>query len=209
MLFRLPLTQKDNAKWPTLLCWRAFLSGKGRQSCWDKAQIWLSNQLHHQHHRFYEQYGTTGKHYIERSIIKKKKFTSWVESNKRFRVQHRRHWHCPNEQSALDYRYIQQIKHLHVLESTLSYSWLYEKNHPNQVRSFNWVRSGQNGVFRFAKTNRLSENAFIPPKWDPTSTQVISHLGGMIFLHVNRFCRTVPPRRDCSFSLDAVCFYSY
>ena len=141
--------------------------------------------------------------------LKKKKFTSWVESNKRLRVQHRRHWHCPNEQSALDYRYIQQIKHLHVLESTLSYSCLYEKNHPNQVRSFNWVRSGQNGVFRFVKINRLSENAFIPPKWDPTSTQVISHLGVMIFLHVNRFCCTVPPRGDGSFSLDSVCFYSY
>ena len=208
MLFRLSLTQKDNAKWLTLLCWRAFFSGKRRQSCWGKVQMWSTNQLHHQHHKFFEQHEATGKHYIERFIIKTN-FANWFESNKRSRVQYRRHWQYPNKQSVLDYRYMQQIKHLHVLESTLSYSWLDEKNHHNQVRSFNWVRSRQNGIFRFVKTNGLCKNAFIPPKWDLTSTQVISHLGGMIFLHVNRFCRTVPPRRDCSFSLDAVCFYSY
>ena len=79
MLFRLSLTQKDNAKWPTLLCWRAFLSGKRQQSCWDKAQIWFSNQLHHQQHQFFEQHEATGKHYIERSIIKKK--NSQADSN--------------------------------------------------------------------------------------------------------------------------------
>ena len=40
-------------------------------------------------------------------------------------------------------------------------------------------------------------------------TQVRSHLGGMIFLHVNSFCQAVPPRLDCSFSLDSVCSYNY
>ena len=39
--------------------------------------------------------------------------------------------------------------------------------------------------------------------------QVRSHLGGMIFLHVNSFCRTVPPKQDCSFSLDSACFCDY
>ena len=35
------------------------------------------------------------------------------------------------------------------------------------------------------------------------------HLGEMIFLHVNGFCWAISPRQDCSFSLDAVCFYNY
>ena len=86
---------------------------------------------------------------------------------------------------------------------------LYEKNNPTQVRRLTWVRSQQNGVFHFVKANRLYENGFIPPSWDLTSTQVRSHLGGMIFLHVNSFCQAVPPRQDCSFSLDSVCFYNY
>ena len=30
-----------------------------------------------------------------------------------------------------------------------------------------------------------------------------------IFLRVNSFCQDVPPRQDCSFSLDSVCFYNY
>ena len=88
-------------------------------------------------------------------------------------------------------------------------SCLYEKNHPTWVRCFTWVRSRQNGVFHFVKTNRLYENVFIPPRWDLTPTQVRSHLGGMIFLHVNSFCWAVPPRRDCSFSLVSVFFYNY
>ena len=88
-------------------------------------------------------------------------------------------------------------------------SCLYDKNHPTQVRRLTWVRSRQNGVFHFVKANRLYENGFIPPSWDLTSTQVRSHLGGMIFLHVNSFCQAVPPRQDCSFSLDSVCFYNY
>ena len=50
---------------------------------------------------------------------------------------------------------------------------------------------------------------YIPPRWHPTATQVRSHLGGMVFIHVISFCRAVPPRQDCSFSLDSVCFYSY
>ena len=119
MLFWLPATQKDNARWPTLLYWRVFLSGKRRKSCWDKAKILSSNQLHHQH-QIFEQYKATGRHYIERSFIKKN-FPSRVASNKRLRAQYWRHWQYPKKQSVLDYRYIQQIKHLYVLESTLSY----------------------------------------------------------------------------------------
>ena len=34
-----------------------------------------------------------------------------------------------------------------------------------------------------------------------------SHSGGMIFLHINSFCRAAPPKQDCSFGLDSVCFY--
>ena len=49
-------------------------------------------------------------------------------------------------------------------------SCLYEKNHPIQVRCFTWVRSRQNDVFHFVKTSRLYGNAFIPPRWDLTST---------------------------------------
>ena len=86
---------------------------------------------------------------------------------------------------------------------------LFEKNHPTPVRRLTWVRSRQNGVFHFVTTNRLNENGFIPPRWDLTSSQVRSHLEGMILLHVNIFWRAVPPRQDCSFSLDSVCFYNY
>ena len=74
---------------------------------------------------------------------------------------------------------------------------LYEKNNPTQVRRLTWVRSQQNGVFHFVKANRLYENGFIPPSWDLTSVQVRSHLSGMLFLHVNRYCQAVPPRQDC------------
>ena len=35
------------------------------------------------------------------------------------------------------------------------------------------------------------------------STQVRSHLS------INSFCRAVPPRQDCSCSLDSVCFYDH
>ena len=58
---------------------------------------------------------------------------------------------------------------------------LFEKNHPTPVRCFTWVRFRQNGVFHFVETNRLYENALIPPRWDLTSTQVRSPLGGIIF----------------------------
>ena len=88
-------------------------------------------------------------------------------------------------------------------------SCLYEKNHPTKVRRLTWLGSQQNGVFHFVKTNRLYENGFIPPRRDLTSTQVRSHLSGKIFLHVNSFCRAVPPRQDCSFSLDSIRFYNY
>ena len=43
-------------------------------------------------------------------------------------------------------------------------SCLYEENYPTQVRRLTWVRSQQNGVFRFVKTNHLYENWFISPK---------------------------------------------
>ena len=69
--------------------------------------------------------------------------------------------------------------------------------------------SRQNGVFHFVKANRLYENGFIPLRWDLTSTQVRSNLDGMIFLHINSICQTVPPRQGCSFSLDLVCLYIY
>ena len=88
-------------------------------------------------------------------------------------------------------------------------SCLYEKNHPTQVRRLTWVRSRQNGVFHLVKANRLYENGFIPPSWDLTSTQVKSHLRGMMFPHVNSFWRAVSPRQDSSFSLDSVYFYNY
>ena len=84
-------------------------------------------------------------------------------------------------------------------------SCLYEKNHLSQVRRLTWVRFRQNGVFCFVKTNCLHENAVIPPRWNLTTTQVKSHLGEMIFLYVNSFCWAVPPRQDCSFSLDSLC----
>ena len=32
-----------------------------------------------------------------------------------------------------------------------------------------------------------------------TSTQVRPDLGGIVFLHINSFCPTVPVRQDCSF----------
>ena len=88
-------------------------------------------------------------------------------------------------------------------------SCLYEKNHPTQVRRLTWARSRQNGVFHFVKTNRLYENGLFLPRWDLTSPQVRFPLGGMIFLHVNNFCRALSPRQDCSFSLGSVCFYNH
>ena len=59
-----------------------------------------------------------------------------------------------------------------------------------------WVRSQYNKEFHFLKTNCLYENGFIPPWWDLTSTQVRSHSGGMIFLHVKGICQTVPTRQN-------------
>ena len=47
---------------------------------------------------------------------------------------------------------------------------LEKSSHPGETSY--WVRSCQNGVFQFVKTNRLYENGFIPPMWDLTSTQV-------------------------------------
>ena len=88
-------------------------------------------------------------------------------------------------------------------------SCLYEKNYPTQVRRLTWVRSRPNGVFHFVKTNLLYEKGLIPPRWDLTSPQVRSHLGGIIFLHVNSFCRAVPPRQYYSFSLVSVWFCDY
>ena len=88
-------------------------------------------------------------------------------------------------------------------------SCLYEKNHPTPLRRLTWVRSQHNGVFYFVKTNRLYENGFSPPRWDLTSTQVRSHLGGMIFLHVNSLYRTAEPRQDFIFGLASVYFYNY
>ena len=68
-------------------------------------------------------------------------------------------------------------------------------------------RSRQNGIFHFVKTNRLYENGFIPLRWDLTSTQLRSHLGGMIFLHVNSFCRTFPPIQDSFSTAVAISYY--
>ena len=82
------------------------------------------------------------------------------------------------------------------------------QNHPTQFRRLTWVRSWQNGVFHFVKTNRLYENWFIPPRWDHTSTQVRFHLVGMIFFLCKQFFWAVPPRQDCSFSLNSLCFYN-
>ena len=88
-------------------------------------------------------------------------------------------------------------------------SYLYEENHPIQVRCLTWWGLGRMVYFTFSKTNRLYENGLISPRWDLTSKQVKSHLGGMIFVHVNSFCRAFPPRQDCSVSLDSVCFCNY
>ena len=49
-------------------------------------------------------------------------------------------------------------------------SCLCEKNHPTHVRRLTWVRSRQNGIFHFVKTNSLYENWFAPPRQDLTST---------------------------------------
>ena len=65
-----------------------------------------------------------------------------------------------------------------------------------------WEKSSHPG--RWDKC--LLENGFIPPKWGLTSSQVRSHLVGMIFFHVSCFCGIVLPRPDCSFSLESVCF---
>ena len=83
-----------------------------------------------------------------------------------------------------------------------------KSSHPGETSYLSEV-SAEWCIFHFVKANRLYENGFIPPSWDFTSTQVRSHLGGMIFLHVNSFCQAVPPRQDCSFSLDSACFYIY
>ena len=53
-------------------------------------------------------------------------------------------------------------------------SCLYEKNHHTQVRRLTWVRSWQNGIFRFVKTNRLYENWFFPLRWDLINVDEIS-----------------------------------
>ena len=42
-------------------------------------------------------------------------------------------------------------------------SCLYKKNHPTQVRLLTKVRSRQNGLFHYVKTNLLLE-WFIPPR---------------------------------------------
>ena len=83
------------------------------------------------------------------------------------------------------------------------------KNHPTKMRRLIWVKPPQNGVFHFVKTNRLYETGFIPPRWGLTSTQVRSYLGGMIYFHINSFCRAVSSKQDCSFSLDSVRFCNY
>ena len=77
------------------------------------------------------------------------------------------------------------------------------------MRRLTWVRFRQNGVFHYLKANPFYENRFVLPRWGLTLTQVRSHLGGMVFLHVNSFCRGVAPKQDFSFSLDSVCFYDY
>ena len=64
-----------------------------------------------------------------------------------------------------------------------------EKNHPTQVRRLIWVRSWQNGVFHFVKTNRLHQNGFIHPS-EISPQRRWSHLGEMIFPQFLQGCRT-------------------
>ena len=59
------------------------------------------------------------------------------------------------------------------------------------------VRSQENGEIDLIKKDRLYENEFISTRWDLTSAQVRSLLGGMISLRVNSFSWAVPSRQDC------------
>ena len=98
-----------------------------------------------------------------------------------------------------------------------SSAWLLLKNIKHARMSFIILSSKacelmiiwQNYPTEVGETNCLLENGFIPPKWCLTSSQVGSHLGGIIFFHVSSFCGTVLPRPDCSFSLESVCFNNY
>ena len=59
------------------------------------------------------------------------------------------------------------------------------------------VRSEENGEIDLIKKDRLYENEFISTRWDLTSAQVRSLLGGMISVRVNSFSWAVPSRQDC------------
>ena len=81
--------------------------------------------------------------------------------------------------NVLQRRIENPIKHLR--------SSLHHENHHTLVRCLTWVRSRQNGIFHFVKTNHLYENGLISPRYDLTLAQVRSHLCGMVFLHVISF----------------------
>ena len=103
--------------------------------------------------------------------------------------------------NVLQRRIENPIKHLR--------SSLHHENYHTLVRCLTWVRSRQNGIFHFVKTNHLYENGLISPRYDLTLAQVRSHLCGMVFLHANSFCWAVTPRQDCSFSFDSVYVCNY
>ena len=70
------------------------------------------------------------------------------------------------------------------------------KNHLSQVRRFTWVRTRQNPKSHsILKVTRLHESGFVLPRRDITWMYVSSHVGGMIFSHLNRFWAFVLPRR--------------
>ena len=101
-------------------------------------------------------------------------------------------------QKLLTWRKIIPPKELFIWEKP---SYPGETSHLSEI-STEWCIS-------LCKSISFISDGFIPPSWDLTSTQVRSHLGGMIFLHVNSFWQAAPPRQDCSFSLDSACFYIY
>lgn len=101
--------------------------------CWNKAQVLSSNQLHHQHQQFLNNIRPlTGIILRDPSLNERPS----KRSNKRSRVQYRRYSQYRNKQSVLDYRNVEQIKHLYALVSTLSckHQWILDVQfHPNVI----------------------------------------------------------------------------
>ena len=80
-------------------------------------------------------------------------------------------------------------------------SYLGETSHPSEILAEWWISLCKN-------------KSFIWECIHPTQARSLLNAGqvsrsGTIFLRVNSFCQDVPPRHDCSFSLDSVCFYNY